>query len=178
MGETELFQQLQLVAPADAPCSGAPFADAVESEDGSFGKGAGEEGTGCVAFVMFEKHQFSPMCSTERVADGAGLMQLFLQPERDSFEEAAKSEGGKGKVCFEQSVKFGQWFFVEGDVVEVAGGETGLFEAAADGLFGKGGVMFATRESLFLCGCNQTTVDKECGSAVVVECGYAEDSSD
>ena len=114
MREIELFQQLQLVASADSPRSGAPFTDAVESEDGGFGERAREKGAGCVAFMVFEEHQFGAMSLVKCPADRAGLMQFFLQPERNCPEEAAKSEGGEGEVCFEQSIEFGEWFFVEG----------------------------------------------------------------
>ncbi len=57
MRKPQLTRELQRIPGARSTRGGAPFADAVERQDGGFLEGARKKGAGGVAFVMLEEQQ-------------------------------------------------------------------------------------------------------------------------
>jgi hypothetical protein len=66
-------------------------------------------------------------------------------------------------------------FFIEPDVIEVLGGDTGFPETVADGLDRETGVMLFPGETFLFGGGDQLAILEQGGGGVMIEAGNAQD---
>src|SRR5205807_1608273 len=91
MREGNVLRQTDLVAMADAPGGSAPFADAVEREEGRLLERAGKERTGSVALMVVQKKDGGFRIVSHSIANRSSRVQFFFQPDRDRHAEAAEA---------------------------------------------------------------------------------------
>ena len=103
------------------------------------------------------------------------MCSLSLSHKRHGQAEAAEPGRGVGQVGLQQPLELGQRLVVEGDVVEVVGGEPGLAQAVGDRPGRESRVVLLPGEPLLLGGGDDPAVDDQGGGAVVVECGDTQD---
>src|SRR5687767_9924009 len=106
MRKLQVLSQLDLVAAAHAPGGRAPFANAIQGEDGGLGKGAGKERARRMTFVMIRKQEPTLELPIHAVSDIAAREQLVLEPNRQSHAKTAPPAGGKSQIRFQQALKF------------------------------------------------------------------------
>src|SRR6202012_3484105 len=80
----------------------------------------------------------------------AFLKQLFLQPQRDSQPERAKTTRRGRQIRLQQPLELYKWLLVEHHVVEIGGLQPGLVEAIADRARGKPRVVLDAGKTLLL----------------------------
>ena len=76
----------------------------------------------------------------------------------------------------EYAIELEERLFVEGNEVEVGGGNSGFRKAVIDGLSGEFVVVFFTGESFLLGGGDDLAILDQAGGTIVVESGNSEDS--
>jgi hypothetical protein len=100
--------------------------------------------------------------------------QLLLDPHRHRGDEAAQPERRKGVVGLEQAFEFQERLVVESDRIQILEPHPRFLEDVLARVRGKGRVVPHSAEALFLSGGYEAAVDEECGGAVVVVRGDAE----
>ena len=179
MGKTLLPQHLDAIALAVAEGGGGPFSHAVHRHDGGLLKRAGKEGAGCVRLVVAGVDQ-----RTLKLLSVAGLLQtaanlafqkeLLLDPDRDSEPEAAEPRRRVCQVGFQKALELDERFLVKNDVIHVLQLATGFFEAVADRVDGKPGVVLLAGKALLLGRADNPAVFNQGSGGIVVKRGNAE----
>ena len=114
--------------------------------------------------------------------DGERLGELIEDPQLaaelagEGAGEAAPGAGDVAQEVDQDALEFDEGLLVEGDAVDVAGGEAGVREAGEGGGDREAGVVLDPREALLLDRGDQLAVDDERGGGVVVVGGDAEDA--
>ena len=78
MRKLKLLEQTNLIAFANAIGGGAPFANAIESQDSGGVVWAGEESTGGVAFVVIGKDQARAPSGLETLVESAPHVEFVF----------------------------------------------------------------------------------------------------
>src|SRR5205807_42428 len=174
MGKAQLMSETDLVAGPNPKASRAPFADAVEREDGGFIERTGEEGTGGVAFVMIEEDQ-RRSAPWDSLAKDLPQEQFLFQPNRHGSDKADETARRESQVGLQEALEFDERLFVEGDEVELLGAQAGFLEAIRNCGVGKSGVVFPPAETLLLDGGHNLSIHHQSSCAIVIERGNSQD---
>src|SRR5216117_2293101 len=169
MGKLQVVSETQAIADADSVRRGAPFADAVEREDGRLVARTRKEGARRVTLVVVGEHDGNTSGVGQGLPQQAAHVELVLEPHRNGLGEAQKSAGSECQVRLDQPVELQERLVVEGKVVELVRGETGLGQTVCDRADGKARIVLAAAESLFLSGGDDGAVDHDGRRAVVIE---------
>src|ERR1043165_2997728 len=95
---------------------------------------------------------------------------LFFHPDRHRGQKRNQTAGREAEISREEPIEFEKRFFVERDEIKLGGiGETGLAQAIIDRVSRKAGVMFFSRETLFLGGRQDFAIAHQAGGAVMVK---------
>ena len=178
MGEVDFLDHLEGIATADGCRGSGPFTHPIHGQRHRLLERRGEEGRGRVALVMFgEKQAARPVIvgveAFELARQQVLLKELFAQPQRHGHAKGGESTRCEGEIGLQQAFEFEKRFVVEDDEIHPVEADAGLFQAIADGVNGKAGIMLLAGEALFLGGGDDAPVpDQDCG-AVVIEGGDA-----
>src|SRR6266511_2769097 len=127
MREMQLAENIDLIALPPAEAGRRPFADAVDRQKGRLGKWRREESGGSMRLVMFREDDRTVVI--ELFADQFLHPDLFLDPNRNRFEERPKTERRAGKVGVQETIKFEKRFLVKGNKIQVANPQASLPKA-------------------------------------------------
>ena len=185
MREADLPQRCE-PAPLPQPGrSGGPFPHPIHAEHGRFLKGAGVEGGAGVGKVVLREEQLRQAAAVglgaafrrrhrggellEFLADLGLEEELFLQPHLHRSHEGASPPGRGPQIGFQQPLKGEQRFFVIDNRIQITQTEVLAVQAETHGLGGKGGIVFAAAEALFLGrGQHPIAVNQGGGTVVVI----------
>ncbi len=167
VGKADLVGKGDGVSASESACCGAPFADAVDGEDGGFVKGGDEEGGGSVAAVVFAEEDVA--LPVQVAAEGGFDPQLLFEHAGEGEIEGLESAGKGGQEGEEHAFEFDERFVVEGDVVDAADAASSLAEHVVAGMFGETPIVLLSGEAFLGGGGDEVAVAEECGRAVVVE---------
>src|SRR5437660_1063164 len=131
MRKREVLGKANAIAFAGAPGGGAPFADAVEREDGRLLKWARKERAGGMAFVMIQEQERRAGARRKLVANRLAHEQLVFEPDRHRHAEAAKPARREREIGLQQTLKLRQGLFVEDDVVKLARRQARLIQTVS-----------------------------------------------
>ena len=171
MRKLEVVGQLDAIASAHSHSRGAPFADAVERENGRRIKWRWEERTGGMALVVVgidSGARVGPGSPRSMVLAGRSL---FLSQPGIAWQKLAKPARRESQIGLQQALELGERFFVENDVIELGRVEARLFQAISDRLCRKSRVVLDSREAFFLRRRDDVAVHDESRSAIVIERG-------
>jgi hypothetical protein len=106
----------------------------------------------------------------ESAIEQAFCVQFLFEPERHCLGEAAKSPRRRGKVCLKNSFEFEQRFVIERDNTNIADINTRLFQTIPYSVPGEPGIMFFSREALFLGGSDYISPVHKTSRGIVIIC--------
>ncbi len=175
-----LARHLDLVADAEAERCRHPFADAVHRQDcGAFERRRIERARRMALMVLGEEQLAFPVevgrKALQFLDQQAFLEQLFLQQDRNRHRERLEAPRRERDVGFEQALELQERLVVERHLVDGVGRRSCGFEAIADRVVRKIGIVLAARETLFLRRGHDLAVADERRGAVVVEGRYSQD---
>ncbi len=133
-----------------------------------------KERAGGVRLVVRHEHVAALVVARETPIQLARGVELLLQPQGQSHQEELEAARRVGDVGLEDAVELEERLVVEGDQVELAGGDPAFLQAVVDGVLREVEVVLLAREALFLGGRDDAPVLDEAGGAVVVESGDSE----
>ena len=92
--------QADRVAGPGPEASGAPFAHAVQGENGRFFEGTGKEGARCMTFMMIEKNE-RRSASSDLASDCLSQKQFILEPLGNGTGKTEESVRSKSEISLE-----------------------------------------------------------------------------
>src|SRR6184192_2026805 len=103
MRESQLAQQLDLVAATGTDRRGGPLADAVYGDDGRLLEGRGIERGGRVRLVMLAEHHLA-VVSRDPALEIVGHPELLAEPQRHRHQVRLPPSRRAGRVRLEQAI--------------------------------------------------------------------------
>lgn len=142
--------------------------------------GEAKNDAGRVAQVVFRKQQalkpvHARFDSLELLGQQVLLKQLLAQPQRHRHAKRFEAARRECQVGLEQALELQERLVVEGDVIDLGQADAGLVQAITQGVQREARVVLAAREAFLLGGGDDHTVAQQCGCAVMVVAGEAED---
>ena len=178
MGESELFDELDVVAATDPEASSRPLTHAVQREDRRLVEGRREEGACRMRLVVLEEDEAPLVCAVQAVSKLTGCVELLLQPEWKPHQEELEARRGVGQVGLEDPFEFEQRLVVEDDEIELAPVDARFAKAVVDRLLGEAVVVLLAGKALFLGSRDNFSVAHERGGAVMIVRGDPENVHD
>jgi hypothetical protein len=94
---------------------------------------------------------------------------LFLDPQRNGFEERTQPGRRVGQIAVKDAVELDERLLVERNVVEILQTDSAFAETVFDGEFGEVCVVLLPGEAFLLCGGDDLAVLNQTRRAVVIE---------
>src|SRR5262245_36961939 len=152
MRKRQMVGELDSIVLPDTEGGGAPFADAVQREDGRLLEGAGEERARSVALVVVREDDGRFQTTAKRLSNRARNVQLLLEPHGQGHREAAEADRRVREIRLEEPLKLAKRLLVKGHMVDLSCGQAGFAQTILNGLAWKISVVLLPGESFFLCG--------------------------
>ena len=170
MGEIKLFQNFNLAVLPKPDCRRRPFTDTVQSQDRGLIKRRREKGTASVRQVVFRKDKRWAIAANglKLLLEVVSCEQFFLDPNRDTGQEAFQPPRREAVICLKQPFEFDIRLVVEDNGINIRELQPGLIKNVVDGMNGKTRVLFFSGKSLFMRSGNNIAIDNQCSSTVMI----------
>src|SRR5437773_1538567 len=169
MRELQMADEVNFVGRAGTADCRAPFAHAIECENGCLFKWAWKKCAGCMTFVVIGEDKARLSRIVQLVTQDTTHVKFFLEPQRHSHGKTFPTTRCKGDIGFEQTVKLGERLFVEHDVIQVVWLQATFAQTGGNCPGGKSCIVLPPREALFLCRGDDFTIDDERRCAVMIK---------
>ena len=174
MREIHLLAQFDVVAFADAPGPGHPFAHAVHREDCGLVKWRAQIRAGCVRHVVLGIKD--AVARDFQVRRDLGADPQFVDhPRNHGLAEDFVGEGIGLQHRHQDAVEFAEGLLVEDGVIHVLALDPATLQAEPDGVGGIAEVMLDAAEAFLLRGSDQFAVLQQSRSSVMVIAGNPQD---
>src|SRR5579859_3753882 len=176
MRELELLHDLDVFTSSAANRRRCPFADAIHRDNGGFCKRRWVESARRMGKMVFWKIDrcISLTQLREAVFKHAPHKNFFFDPYKHRGYEADKAARCERVIGFQKPFELEEWLFIKRNGRKILIVDSCLFQDVSASVDRKGRVVLFPRKALFLSGSHDLAIDKERGSAIVVERRYPE----
>jgi len=155
--EPLLDEQLDVAAAPDADRRRRPFADAVDGDDRRFLERRGIERGRGVRLVVFAEEDLAVVAGN-LLAQVLGHPQLFADPQRHRHHVRTEAARRAGDIRGQQPLELDERLLVEGDVIQLCGGDARFAQAVLDSPCRKRRIVLLAGEPFFLRGGDDPSV--------------------